>query len=471
MKKMMTIIAVILLLFSYGDNVHAAKDNDLRIYSLIIDRFMNGLESNNKHIHNDKDNQLPYGGDFNGIINKMDYIKKMGFNTIHLSPVFDKHQNDYLGYKIKNYEHIDEVYGGEKSFKKMVKLAHEKGMKVIVDMPTVATEGFTATTDIAMNNVQKDYFKSEKIIDLKSPANQKKYKAAISKFVDQYEIDGVSIYAMQEGIDAQTFLPDHIETIAILNEDIKVSGFKHIQKLSTTEKLAHAFKTTDQVIPEQYAPNEMLAADNFFMPRFTHYAAEENMFPGTRIKQLMSYLMVQKQPVSMTYGTEIAMNGDKAPDIHQLLDFRVDKEVIEYLEVTSAVFKKYEEMFNGTSQVIYNKDGHQLIYFDTAKVDFIFNMNNTSKATNITLNHQTIPEDKMLSGLLIGDKVRNKDKQFSLITNREEAELYAIVPNQGFNNGYLIAAGTIIVLFTAFIIGATRNRKKYLAEQSRKSKA
>lgn len=465
MKKILILIASVLLLLTIQPKADAATESNLRIYSLIVDRFMNANEDNNKHIHNERDNQLPYGGDFNGVINKMDYINKMGFNTLHISPVFEKDQNDYLGYNVKNYDIVDKVYGGEKQFKKMIKLAHDKKMKVIVDMPTTVTDGFTETTDTKMNDFQKEYFKDMKIIDLKNSENQKKYKAAVTAFVEKYDIDGVSMYAMQDGIDAKAVLPEGIETIAILNEDINVSGFTHVQKLATTKALANAFKTTDQDIPDQYEANELLSSDNFFMPRFTHYAAKENMFPGTRIKQLMSYLMIQKMPISMTYGTEIAMNGDKAPDIHQLLDFRVEKEVIEYLEVTSGVYKKYDEMFKGKSEVIYNKKGNQLIYFDTDKVDFIYNMNNTSKATNVKLDDKQVPKEKMLSGLLIGDRVHYKDNKFSLITNREEAELYAIVKNQGFNNGYLIAAGAIVVLFTAFIIGATRNRKKYLANQ------
>lgn len=470
MKKLITLLASILLLLTFHQNADAATKQDLRIYSLIIDRFMNANDTNNKHIHNEKDNTLPYGGDLNGVINKMDYIKKMGFNTIHLSPVFEKDQNDYLGYKVKNYNTIDKVYGGEKQFKKMIKLAHDKKMKVIVDIPSTVIEGYTETNDTKMNDFQRAYFKDMKIIDLKNSNNQKKFKTSVTQFVDKYNIDGVSMYVMQDGINAKAIFPENVETIAILNEDINVSGFKHIQKLATTKAIANAFKTTDQDIPKKYEMNELLASDNFFMPRFTNYAANENMFPGTRIKQLMSYLMVQKMPISMTYGTEIAMNGDKAPDIHQLLDFRVDKEVIEYLEVTSGVYKKYNEMFDGKSEVIYNNEGNQLIYFDTNKVDFIYNINNTSKATNIKLDSNRVPKDKMLSGLLIGDRIHYKDNKFSLITNREEAELYAVVKNQGFNNGYLIAAGAIIILFTLFIIGATRNRKRYIANQQNNQK-
>ncbi|MGL6145473.1 MAG: alpha-amylase family glycosyl hydrolase, partial [Macrococcoides caseolyticum] len=101
MKRISIILMILLLSFS-ALPAQAASQDEMRIYSILTDRFMNGDEDNNKDIHNDKDNNLPYGGDFKGIINKVDYIKKMGFNAIHVSPVFDHEKNDYLGYKINN---------------------------------------------------------------------------------------------------------------------------------------------------------------------------------------------------------------------------------------------------------------------------------------------------------------------------------------------------------------------------------
>ena len=69
-----------------------------------------------------------------------------------------------------------------------------------------------------------------------------------------------------------------------------------------------------------------------FTERFTKHAADENKFPGTRIKQLMTYMWGYKGPVMMNYGTEIAVNGSKIETINQLQNFRTDKEVIKYLE-------------------------------------------------------------------------------------------------------------------------------------------
>ncbi|GGA98978.1 alpha-amylase [Macrococcus hajekii] len=458
MKKIGILLMTVLMLTSTP--VQAEVKSQPRIYSLIVDRFMNGTEKNNAHIINDKNNRLPYGGDFQGIQSKLDYIKDMGFNVIHLSPIFEHEQNDYLGYKIKSYDKIDDVYGGEKEFKALIKEVHAKGMKIVVDMPTIATDDFTQTQSVSMNSYQKKYFGDTPIIDLHDQQNQRLYKEKMTDFADRYDVDGLSIYALQNNLDAERLLPDLPMNIAILNKGNQATHFDYVQKEETTLKLANGFKNTDQPLPGPFASDELLAADHFFMQRFTKYAADENMFPGTRIKLLMSFLLSQKQPMSMTYGTEIAMNGGDMPEMHQLLDFRTEKEVTDYLKTTAGVYDKYREMFDGKMKVLMNKEGSQVIHYDTDKVDFIYNLNNTSKATKIALGEDVVPRGKMLNGLLIGDAIHEKDGKYNLITNREEAELYAVVDERGLNLGYIIASAAIIILFTTFIILAVRKSKR-----------
>ncbi|UTI85334.1 alpha-amylase family protein [Mammaliicoccus sciuri] len=126
----------------------------------------------------------------------------MGFNTIHISPVFSHDQKDFLGYKVKNYDDIDKVLGGEKAFKSLVDKVHNKDMNIIVDMPVTYTDEFKQFTDGDLNQIQKSYFKNDQFIDLKNSENQSIYKAKVKNFVDKYHIDGVSMNIVQDGIDA-----------------------------------------------------------------------------------------------------------------------------------------------------------------------------------------------------------------------------------------------------------------------------
>jgi len=72
-------------------------------------------------------------GDINGIIDKLDYIKNLGVNIIWLTPIFKSPLVDN-GYDIADYESINPIYGTMADFDKLLKLSHEKGLKLVMDL-------------------------------------------------------------------------------------------------------------------------------------------------------------------------------------------------------------------------------------------------------------------------------------------------------------------------------------------------
>lgn len=72
-----------------------------------------------------------YGGSLKGIISKLDYIKSLGVSIIYLSPIFKSQSNHR--YDTADYEQIDPYLGSEDDLKELCMLAHEKGMRVIID--------------------------------------------------------------------------------------------------------------------------------------------------------------------------------------------------------------------------------------------------------------------------------------------------------------------------------------------------
>ena len=72
-------------------------------------------------------------GDIPGIISRLDYLEKLGIDGIWLSPVCQSPQVDN-GYDISDYMDIAQEFGGMEAFKKMLDAAHERGMKVIMDL-------------------------------------------------------------------------------------------------------------------------------------------------------------------------------------------------------------------------------------------------------------------------------------------------------------------------------------------------
>ena len=72
-------------------------------------------------------------GDLNGITGKLDYLKELGIDVIWLSPVY-KSPNDDNGYDISDYQAIMDEFGTMEDFDRMLATAHEKGIKLMMDL-------------------------------------------------------------------------------------------------------------------------------------------------------------------------------------------------------------------------------------------------------------------------------------------------------------------------------------------------
>src|SRR5689334_6085660 len=72
-------------------------------------------------------------GDFKGLIQKLDYIEFLGVNTIWLLPFYPSPLKDE-GYDIADYMSINSIYGTLRDFKKFLKEAHKRNIKVITEL-------------------------------------------------------------------------------------------------------------------------------------------------------------------------------------------------------------------------------------------------------------------------------------------------------------------------------------------------
>ena len=111
------------------------------VYLIMPDRFANGDPAIDSHKEGAEkvDRSSPYGrhgGDILGIINHLDYLQELGVTAIWPTPLlFDNEPvASYHGYACADYYRIDPRYGTNELYQKMVELAHERGIKVIMDM-------------------------------------------------------------------------------------------------------------------------------------------------------------------------------------------------------------------------------------------------------------------------------------------------------------------------------------------------
>lgn len=72
-----------------------------------------------------------FGGNINGIISKLDYLKELGVTTIYLNPI--SMANSGHKYDTADYMKVDDMFGTESDFKNFINLSKEKGIKVVID--------------------------------------------------------------------------------------------------------------------------------------------------------------------------------------------------------------------------------------------------------------------------------------------------------------------------------------------------
>jgi cyclomaltodextrinase len=71
------------------------------------------------------------GGDLYGVIEKLDYLKELGINAIYFNPIFSSASNHR--YHTYDYYNVDPLLGGNDAFKKLLKEAHKRGIRIVLD--------------------------------------------------------------------------------------------------------------------------------------------------------------------------------------------------------------------------------------------------------------------------------------------------------------------------------------------------
>lgn len=112
------------------------------IYLITPDRFANGNIKNDinttlkEQTINRKNNYARHGGDIQGIINNLDYIKNLGFTAIWPTPLLTNNMasSSYHGYAMTDFYEVDPRFGTLEDYKGLARKINERGLKLIMDM-------------------------------------------------------------------------------------------------------------------------------------------------------------------------------------------------------------------------------------------------------------------------------------------------------------------------------------------------
>lgn len=120
---------------------HVMKGKDWRdevIYQLIVDRFADGDVNNNWRVMYNALGRYQ-GGDWQGVIDRLDYLEQLGVTAIWISPIvknvdYDAGFDGYHGYWTQSLTKVNPHFGSPAKLRELVDRAHGRGMKVILDI-------------------------------------------------------------------------------------------------------------------------------------------------------------------------------------------------------------------------------------------------------------------------------------------------------------------------------------------------
>lgn len=151
-KRKTAVLSFLLLLCSMA--AHAASFvgdrtdfRDETIYFVMTTRFYDGDKTNNTQCWDGQSYNTgdpAWRGDFKGLIEKLDYIKALGFTAIWITPVVENASGyDYHGYHASDMSRVDHRYESDDvSFRTLVDAVHARGMKLVLDIVLNHTGNF-----------------------------------------------------------------------------------------------------------------------------------------------------------------------------------------------------------------------------------------------------------------------------------------------------------------------------------------
>ncbi len=184
-------------------------------YQIFVERFSNGDPSNDPQ-NLSRWNEPPtptsfYGGDLQGVIDKLDYLAELGVTGLYLNPIFESPSNHK--YDTADYRQVDGAFGSKETLCRLVELAHRNGMRVLLDgVFNHCGYRFAPFQDVLQNgedSFYKDWFYLEGFPVTSDPCNYKTFSAdyrmpklnTANPALRRYILDTVSYWTRETGID------------------------------------------------------------------------------------------------------------------------------------------------------------------------------------------------------------------------------------------------------------------------------
>ncbi|MGP4062010.1 alpha-amylase family glycosyl hydrolase [Halobacillus sp. H74] len=436
---------------------------DESIYYIMIDRFMNGEMGNNEGA-NLEDPEAYHGGDIKGIIEQLDYIKELGFTTIQLSPIMANEDEGFHGFRISDFQSVEEHFGTIAQAQTLVEEAHARDLKVIFDLPV----GFTGENHSWLDEQSKgDWFAEGQVASELSWIDGMPKLDTSNTNLQQYFQETMDFWQQETGVDgfrlvSSSQVPEELLQTASGDRIIIAENLsdKETFRTQSREIFSEAGNPLDELVTQQ-SVEEVNRLDGFGVGRFTHLAVENGQNPITRWQLALTYLFTAPGIPQLYYGSEIPL--DDGGNLHNLpmMNFKAgDEKLRKRVEKLTSMREQFPALTRGNYEELYNQEGLAVFKRTEQEQTMIVAINNAEETK--TMEIENLEDDHQLRGLLHDGLVRQQnDGSYRLGMERETADVFIVEQNSGYNWMFIGFVGGVLGLFVlAVIMISLKNRKE-----------
>ena len=436
------------------------------VYQIFPERFNNGNSdldpANLKNWGDLPKRDSFFGGDLQGIYEKLDYLKDLGVNTIYLTPIFESLSNHK--YNIDDYLKIDEHFGDEEIFEKLVNKAHDKDMKIILDAVfNHSGFNFFAFEDLRKrgeNSKYKDWYIYDSLpLQTEIPVNYETFARNIpnlpkldtaNKEVQDYLLKVTEYWMKNFDIDGWRLdVADEVDSsfwrrfrkkVKSLDKDAYIIGevwhsgmkwlqgnqFDAIMNYSFTEAVID-FIAKDKIGPSEFdnrlalnrmnyredITNSLLnLLDSHDTPRILRHCNEDK----DKMKLAVLFQMTYPGVPMVLYGDELGLTGGDDPDSRRCMpwdDDKADYDLRAYYKKLIKIRKNNKILQKGEFESFVINEAKNIYSFKRKLEDreVIVIINNNPEKREICLRSQ----NKNYIDLLTNKNYKNNDEKIKLV--------------------------------------------------------
>ncbi|MDX8045765.1 alpha-amylase family glycosyl hydrolase [Gracilibacillus sp. S3-1-1] len=467
MQYIRKIVFILFLLLCVAPSLTVMADEEMeeRIYYILVDRYVNGDNSNDIDINID-DPSAYHGGDLQGIIDKLPTISDLGITTINLSPIMTA--DSYHGFDPLDHQTIDPQFGSVADLQNLVNAAHENDIKIILDYAishvsaehSLVSEQSGWIAESSMNPLAEEL----PTVDLNREDVQQYFIETAIYWMNNAEVDGFHVYVNEQT--PRSFIDELRQRINAEKEDalLIIDGANDENGMNPVfqTEIVDILKQPGQSLEELFSENipGVHYVESALTSRFAHEAVKEGYHPITRWKLAVTLLYTLPGSTFLYQGVEVPMdNGVDEPD-HRMAELnKEDDELVHHLEKLATIRKTSHALADGDLELI-EQSGAMSVYKRSTPEQVMYVAINNDTETQVA-SLVDIDENMQLRGLLEDNIVRQqRDGTYKVILDRETSNIFILEEDSGFNWFFISMMVIIFGGFVAFIIAVgVKNRQ------------